>query len=262
MKPATATRASRRDAGRASTALARRNEYVERYYFCVEKVARLLARRLPASIDLGELRSAGALGLIEAATRFDPARGGSFEAFATIRIRGAMLDDIRLRDTLSRDMRRAARSIARAVATLTQRLGRPPVEAELAEHAGMSIDELRARRARVSDARVFGLDDVRRDLLERVRDERAADPQELYARRERLDRLATDIGALPPRMQQVLSLYYKESLNLREIGEVLGVTECRACQIHAEATSRLRDARRAAGDLKEVARARPHDEVA
>jgi RNA polymerase sigma factor for flagellar operon FliA len=122
----------------------------------------------------------------------------------------------------------------------------------VAEQLGVSVDELRAR-ARSSGARVFGLDDVRPDLLERVADERADDPQELYARRERLDRLAADITALPPRMQQVLALYYGENLSLREIGDLLGVSECRACQIHGEATKRLREARRAAGDLREAA---------
>jgi RNA polymerase sigma factor for flagellar operon FliA len=253
MREVSKTRASRRRAGGGAASLARRNEYVTRYYPYVEKVARILARRLPASMDFGELVSAGALGLVEAAERFDPARGESFEAFATPRIRGAMLDDIRLRDTLSRDMRRALRAISRGAGVLTQRLGREPLEQELAEHVGISLDDLRARRARQSGARVLGLDDVGRDLLERVADERADDPQELAVRRELCDRLAADIAALPPRMQQVLALYYKENLSLREIGLVLGVTECRVCQIHGEATKRLRDARREAGDLREAA---------
>jgi RNA polymerase sigma factor for flagellar operon FliA len=233
--------------------LERRDSYVALYYHCVEKVARLLARRLPATTELGDLISAGALGLVEAAARFDPARGESFEAFATIRIRGAMLDDIRVRDTLSRDTRRALRTINRSAGELTQRLGRAPGEEELADHAGMSLGELRARRSQLSGSRVLGLDDVGEDLLERVADERAADPQEVVARRQLLDRLAADIAALPPRMQQVLSLYYKDNLSLREIGQVLGVSECRVCQIHGEATKRLREARREAGDLQEAA---------
>ena len=242
--------ASRR---RRPATLERRDAYVTRYYPCVEKVAKILARRLPASTDIGDLISAGALGLIEAAQRFDPSRGESFEAFARIRIRGAMLDDIRVRDTMSRDMRRALRAIGSSTAILTQRLGRAPSEHELAQHLGISLDDLRARRAHLSGARVLGLDDVRPDLLERVADERADDPQELVARRELLDQLAADIAALPARMQQVLSLYYKENLSLREIGVVLRVTECRVCQIHGEATKRLREARREAGDFQEAA---------
>jgi RNA polymerase sigma factor for flagellar operon FliA len=162
-----------------------------------------------------------------------------------MRIRGAMLDDIRVRDTMSRDMRRRSRALGRGATALAQRLGRAPLEQELADHVGITLDELRARRAELAGARVLGLDDVGPDMLERVADERADDPHELAARRELLERLARDIAALPPRMQQVLSLYYKESLNLREIGLVLGVTECRVCQIHGEAMKRLRDAHRA-----------------
>jgi RNA polymerase sigma factor FliA len=233
--------APRRRKRRSSASVERRNQYVTRYYHCVEKVAKTLARRLPPSTDLSDLISAGSLGLIEAATRFDPARGESFEAFARIRIRGAMLDDIRVRDTMSRDMRRSWRVINRSTTVLTQRLARTPTEEEVADHVGVSLDELRVRRTQLSGARVIGLDDAGTDLLDRMADENADDPQELAARRELINRLAGDIGALPERMQQVLSLYYRENLSLREIGVVLGVTECRICQIHGEATKRLRE---------------------
>jgi RNA polymerase sigma factor for flagellar operon FliA len=227
---------------RTKTQLARRDAYVARYYHCVENVAKHLARRLPASTDFGDLISAGAMGLLEAASRFDPERGESFEAFARIRIKGAMLDDIRVRDSMSRDMRRAAKAIGRSTSHLTQALGRAPTEDELAEHVGLSVDELRARRTELAGARVVALDDAGADLLDRVADQNATDPQELVARRELLDRLAQHISALPLRMQQVLSLYYRENLSLREIGVVLGVSECRVCQIHGEATRRLRAA--------------------
>jgi RNA polymerase sigma factor for flagellar operon FliA len=242
MAPATETETPRRRRRQGGATLELRNTYVTRYYHCVEKVAKTLARRLPPSTDLADLISAGALGLIEAASRFDPARGDSFEAFARIRIKGAMLDDIRVRDTMSRDMRRAWRAISRSTSRLTQTLGRNPMEAELADDMGVTLDELRARRAQLSGARVIGLDDAGADLLDRLADENADDPQELAARRELLDRLADHIVCLPERMQQVLSLYYRESLSLREIGVVLGVTECRVCQIHGEATKRLRAA--------------------
>src|SRR5580692_7095634 len=126
MPPATEIETPRRRRRQASPSVTLRNEYVTRYYYCVEKVAKTLARRLPPSTELGDLISAGALGLIEAASRFDPARGDSFEAFARIRIKGAMLDDIRVRDTMSRDMRRAWRTINRSTARLTQTHGRNP----------------------------------------------------------------------------------------------------------------------------------------
>jgi RNA polymerase sigma factor for flagellar operon FliA len=252
MSEATGTFTVPRPKRRVSTGERRRNDYVTRYYHCVEKIAKILARRLPASIEFSDLLSSGAVGLIEAAARFDPARGESFEAFAKIRIRGAMLDDIRVRDTLSRDMRRTARAINRSTGALSQRLGRAPNEQELADDMGMSLDELRTRRTDLAGARVLGLDDVGPDLLERVADEGADDPQEQACRRELLDRLANDISALPERMQQVLSLYYKDNLSLREIGIVLGVTECRVCQIHGEAMKRLRRARGADGQPVEA----------
>jgi RNA polymerase sigma factor for flagellar operon FliA len=242
MNTATGTRTARPSKRRLSTKLTQRNEVVTRHYHFVEKIARHLARRLPPSIDLNDLISAGALGLLEAAARFDPARGESFEAFARLRIKGAMLDDIRVRDTMSRDMRRAWRAVARSTARLSQHLGRRPTEEEIAEDAGMSIEVLRARRAQWSGARVVGLEDAGDDLLDRLPDEGADDPQELASRRQLLDRLASHIAALPERMQLVLSLYYRDNLSLKEIGAVLGVTECRVCQIHGEATRRLREA--------------------
>jgi RNA polymerase sigma factor for flagellar operon FliA len=242
MPIATTTPTPRRRKNRLSATVERRNEVVTRYYHCVEKVARHLARRLPPTADLNDLMSAGALGLLEAAARFDPSRGESFEAFARIRIRGAMLDDIRLRDTMSRDMRRAWRVVTRSTARLSQQLGRRPTEEEIAGDAGMSVEALRARRSQWSGARVIGIEDAGADLLERLPDEGAEDPQELVARRQLIDRLAEQIRALPERMQQVLSLYYRENLTLKEIGVVLGVSECRVCQIHGEAMRRLRAA--------------------
>lgn len=153
-----------------------------------------------------------------------------------------MLDDIRIRDTMSRDMRRSWQAVARTTARLSQRLGRRPTEDEIAEDAGMSVEALRARRVQWSGASVIGIEDAGADLLDRLPDESAVDPQELAARRQLLDRLAAHIEALPERTQLVLSLYYRDNLNLKEIGVVLGVTECRVCQIHAEAMRRLRAA--------------------
>ncbi|HVZ75277.1 MAG TPA: RNA polymerase sigma factor FliA [Polyangia bacterium] len=247
MTGATAETATRRPTTKTRISFARRDDYVLRHYALVEKVAKRLARRLPASTDFGELVSAGALGLLEAAARFDSSRGESFETFARIRIEGAMLDDIRVRDTMSRDMRRQWRTLNRSLARLTQRLGRRPTEGELADELGVSVDELRARRKNMGGSRVIGFDDAGQELLERLADDRADDPQEIVARRELLDQLSQDIATLAPRTQHVLSLYYRENLSLKEIGVVLGVSECRVCQIHGEAMKKLR----AASDLRE-----------
>jgi RNA polymerase sigma factor for flagellar operon FliA len=219
---------------------ATRDEYVTKYYGCVERVARRMARRLPSHLDLDDLISAGALGLIEAAERFDPSRCDRFESFAEIRIRGAILDDLRTRDTLSRDMRRVANELRVASAKLANQLGRTPTEGDVATHLGVPIEEVYARRQKLSGSAVIGLEDADPAFADHAASEEAESPHDLVARRELHGRLADAIGALPERMQQILALYYMEGLSLRDIGAVLEVTESRVCQIHGEATRRLR----------------------
>lgn len=219
----------------------RRREYAAKFFPYIEKVARRLARRLPAHVEIDDLISSGVIGLMEAAERFDPKRVDRFEAFAEFRIRGAMLDDLRSRDTLSRDMRRLSNELREATRRLESQLGRTPDNAELAETLGLDVDELYARQQKLSGSSVVGIDDAGPDFLERTGDETSPDPFEVTAHRETLARLASGIDELPDKMQQVLSLYYIENLNLKEIGQVLGVTESRVCQIHGEATRRLRE---------------------
>jgi RNA polymerase sigma factor FliA len=228
-------KASKRDV------VTRRNEYAAKFFPYIEKVARRLARRLPAHVEIDDLISSGVIGLMEAAERFDPNRVDRFEAFAEFRIRGAMLDDLRSRDTLSRDMRRLSNELRDATRRLEAQLGRTPDHEEIAKRLGVGVDELYARQQKLSGSSVVGIDDAGPDLLERTGDQTAADPFEAASRRELLGRLVGGIGDLPEKMQQVLSLYYCDNLNLKEIGTVLGVTESRVCQIHGEATRRLRD---------------------
>src|SRR5437762_3335652 len=145
--------------------LVRRNAYVTKYYPLVEKVAKRVARRLPTHIALDELMSAGAIGLIEAAERFDPSRCDRFEPFAEIRIRGAILDDLRTRDTLSRDMRRISNELRRASAEVANQLGRTPEDCEVAGHMGVRVDEVYARQKKLSGASVVGLEDADPDFM-------------------------------------------------------------------------------------------------
>jgi RNA polymerase sigma factor FliA len=221
--------------------IARRNEYAAKFFPYIEKVARRLARRLPAHVEIDDLISSGVIGLMEAAERFDPTRVDRFEAFAEFRIRGAMLDDLRSRDTLSRDMRRLSNELRDATRRLEAQLGRTPDQEEIAKRLGVGVEELYARQQKLSGSSVVGIDDAGPDLLERTGDQTAADPFEQASRRELTERMVAGIGHLPEKMQHVLSLYYCDNLNLKEIGAVLGVTESRVCQIHGEATRRLRD---------------------
>jgi RNA polymerase sigma factor for flagellar operon FliA len=192
---------------------------------------------------------------MEAAGRFDTKRADRFEAFAYFRIRGAMLDDLRARDTLSRDMRRLSNELSGATRKLESELGRAPDQSELAKTLGLKINELHTRQQKLSGASVVGFDDAGPDFLERTSDSNSPDPFERTAHREVLARLVSAIDNLPERMQQVLSIYYCENMNLREIGQLLGVTESRVCQIHSEAKRYLRDTLSDIEDLHESAAA-------
>ena len=227
-------------ARRGAQALARRNSLATQHVGLVEKVAKRLARKLPRHVRMDELISAGMLGLLDASERFDPKRNDRFESFAEFRIRGAMLDDLRARDSLSRDMRRICNELSDATAALANQLGRAPSEGEVADSMGITVEEMRARQGKLSGQSVVGFDDADPAFMDRVADDGAASPYDLTAKRELFGQLVDHIEGLPERMQQVLSLYYCEDLNLKEIAAVLGVTESRICQIHTEATRRLR----------------------
>lgn len=229
-------------AGGDASALERRNAYVLKHHALVGKVAKRMARRLPSHVSIDDLTSSGMLGLIEAADRFDAERGQKFEAFAEFRIRGAMLDDLRLRDSLSRDMRRLCRELQDATQRLTQQLGRNPSESDVASFLGVTVAEVRHRESKLSGASLLGLEDADPRFFDHQADESIPNPYEATARREFFQQLGAHIDALPARMQHVLALYYCENLDLKEIGAVLGVTESRVCQIHREATTRLRKA--------------------
>src|SRR3954469_7752906 len=144
--------------------VARRNEYAAKFFPYIEKVARRLARRLPAHVEIDDLISSGVIGLMEAAERFDPKRVDRFEAFAEYRIRGAMLDDLRARDTLSRDMRRLSNELREATRKLESQLGRTPDQEERAEQLGLEVDELYARQQKLSGSSVVGIDDAGPDF--------------------------------------------------------------------------------------------------
>ncbi|MCU0674523.1 MAG: RNA polymerase sigma factor FliA [Myxococcota bacterium] len=224
---------------RQSSPRAQRDRLIAEGLPLVRRLAFRLARRLPPNVDVGDLIGAGSEGLVRAADAYDPARHASFAAYAEMRIRGAMLDELRSLDPMTRHGRRRLAEVTKAVQELTRTLGRAPEEAEVAGHLGLELDEY--RRLCEEAARVPALartGDIDPDVL--VQSD--SDVFTIVEERERSELLARAIDALPERSRMVLALYYQEQCTQAEIGKILGVTEGRVCQILGESAARLRAA--------------------
>ena len=217
------------------------DDLAAKYLPRVQRHAARIARKLPRHVQVGDLVSAGFCGLVDAFLRFDPTRMESFEAYIDHRIRGAILDELRHHDPLTRDQRAFVRSVSDARQSFSGREGRMPDERELAAELGVTlaryrhqVDRMHATAVR-SDATPFNEDEDR--PAEPANDS----PDAIASTRERNDRIACAMNTLAPRLRDVLRLHYHEGRTLREIGVVLGVTESRVSQIHGEAVIRLRE---------------------
>ena len=228
---------------------AARERLVVAYSPMVKFVAGRLGAGLPSHVDDVDLISYGLMGLIGAIERFEPERGIKFETFAMTRIRGAIIDELRSLDWVPRSVRSRAREIEAAQAKLEHELQRAPSEVELAGRLKMSEEDLQAALLEIANSSVYALDELwtvsdssgdQVSLLDTIADEAAPDPQEALATSEVKERLGEAIASLPEREQLVVALYYYENLTLREIGEVLGVTESRVSQLHTKAVMRLK----------------------
>jgi RNA polymerase sigma factor FliA len=226
-----------------------RERLVVAYSPLVKYVGGRMASGLPSHVEEADLISYGLLGLIGAIERYDPDREIKFETFAVSRIKGAIIDELRSLDWVPRSIRSRARTIERVHAKLENHLQRTPTEEELAAQLGMDVDEFRDALLEIANSSVLALDDLwtmadpgggQISLLDTIRDPAAIDPQEEIDATELKDRLAVAIESLPDRERLVIALYYYESLTLREIGEVLGVTESRVSQLHTKAVLGLR----------------------
>jgi RNA polymerase sigma factor for flagellar operon FliA len=217
-------------------------QLIERHAGLVKRIALHLLARLPASVQLDDLIQSGMIGLIEAGKKFDGSKGASFETYAGIRIRGAMLDEIRRGDWTPRSVHRNGRLVANTISDLESELGRDVKDIEIAQRLDITLDEYHHMVNEVSAGKVIGIEDlgVTEDVI--VADGQGQDnaPFEGMASAAFQKALAGTIASLPEREMLVLSLYYDDELNLREIGEVLSVSESRVSQIHSQAMVRLK----------------------
>ncbi|BBI47733.1 RNA polymerase sigma factor FliA [Vreelandella olivaria] len=218
----------------------KQNELLTQYMPLVRRQALTLQVRLPASIELDDLIQAGMVGLLEALGRFDATQGATFATFASQRIRGAMMDELRTRDWLPRSVRRSARAVDSAVRQLEQLLGRAPEENEIAQHLEMPLSEYQQLLNDTNSGQLLPFEELVADGGEPVSNELGNSPFEQLLDGQQRQTLIEAIEALPEREKMLMALYYQEELNLKEVGAVLGVTESRVSQLHSQAVSRLR----------------------
>ncbi|CAA9484322.1 MAG: RNA polymerase sigma factor for flagellar operon [uncultured Solirubrobacteraceae bacterium] len=226
-----------------------RERLVVAYSPLVKYVSGRMASGLPAHVDEADLISYGLVGLIGAISRFEPAREIKFETYAITRIKGAIIDELRSLDWVPRSVRARARSIERANAKLEHKLQRAPTDEEMALELGMTVQEFQDALLQISNSTIAALDELwtvsdasgdQVSLLDTLQDPDAPDPAAAMDQTDLKDRMADAIARLPEREKLVIALYYYENLTLREIGEVLGVTESRVSQLHTKAVLRLR----------------------
>jgi len=230
------------------------DELVRRHAPLVRRIAYHLMGRLPSSVDVDDLVQAGMIGLLEAARNYATDRSASFETYAGIRIRGAMLDELRRTDWTPRSVHRKAREVAEVVRQIEHETGADAEDAEVIRRLGINAMEYHQILADAASARLLSLaapDDAEGGISLDVVDQDGLAPYERVEQEGMRSALVDAIGSLPERKQLVMSLYYEQELNLKEIGAVLGVTESRVCQIHGQALIRLR-ARLASGREREA----------
>ena len=224
-----------------------RDAFTMEYAPLVKIIAMRLAMRLPSHIDVDDLINVGIAGLLESIDRFDVSRGVKIETYLTFRIKGAMLDELRRLDWLPRSVRQKARHLEEEFQTLEGILGRAPVEEEMAEHLGLGLEEYYKLINDASGTAVLSLEDMgfsrgedARNILECISDPNCVDPVAELDLKENKVILSKTIDELPEKEKLVLSLYYYEDLNLKEIGKVLGVSESRISQLHTQAILKLK----------------------
>ncbi len=227
-----------------------RDHMIRQYVPLVRRLAHHMIAKLPPNVELDDLIQVGMIGLSEALTRYEAAQGVQFETFATQRIRGAMIDELREGDWMSRGSRKSQKDIERAVQRVEQRLGRSAKESEIAAELGMDLTEYQDLLNKVRGTQLVYLEDMGggdedEGFLDRHTGDAEADPMQQLRDSRLRHALVEAIKSLPEREQYIMSMYYEKDLNLKEIAAVLGVTESRVCQLHSQSVARLRAKMRA-----------------
>ncbi len=224
-----------------------RDQLIMDYAPLIRFVAQRVASRLPSNIDLDDLISAGVIGLMDAIEKYDPSRDNKFKTYAEFRIRGAILDELRSQDWVPRSVRDKAKRIERTFARLEQELGRSATDIEVSEALDMPLDEYHELVGRVKAVTLLSIDELsgpsqydRKSLLECLENPQSKNPFLNLKSKGVRDLLMENIDLLPEKQKLVLSLYYYEELNLKEIGLILEVTESRVSQLHTQAVTKLR----------------------
>ncbi|MEZ4744212.1 MAG: FliA/WhiG family RNA polymerase sigma factor [Bdellovibrionota bacterium] len=224
-----------------------RDQLIMDYAPLIRFVAQRIASRLPSSIDIDDLISAGVIGLMDAIEKYDPSRDNKFKTYAEFRIRGAILDELRAQDWVPRSVRDKAKKIERMYAVLEQRFGRAVSDQEISEALGMDLEEYYSMVAKVKAVTLLSVDELagpnhgdRKSLLECLENTNSKNPFAQLKSKGLRDLLMQNIEELPEKQKLVLSLYYYEDLNLKEIGGILDVTESRVSQLHTQAVEKLR----------------------
>jgi len=222
-----------------------REAMLKQYVPLVRRLAHHMIAKLPPNVEIDDLIQVGMMGLAEALTRYQATQGVQFETFATQRIRGAMIDELREGDWMSRGSRKSQKDIEHALHRLEQKLGRTPLESEIAAEMGMDLDEYQSLLAKVRGTQLVYIEDMSHGddedgLLDRHADSPDVDPMNRLRDQRLRQALVEAIKVLPEREQYIMSMYYENDMNLKEIAAVLGITESRVCQLHSQSIARLR----------------------
>jgi RNA polymerase sigma factor for flagellar operon FliA len=223
-----------------------RNALIRQYQPLVRRLAHHMMAKLPASVEVDDLIQVGLIGLSDALSRFEASQGVQFETFATQRIRGAMLDELRENDWMSRGSRKSQKDIEVAMRKLEHILGRSPLESEIAAELGMSLPDYQSMLSKVRGTQLIYLEDMSRSgedddtYLDRHVGDPESDPLNMLRDQRLRQSLVEAIKGLPEREQFIMSMYYEKDMNLKEIAVVLEITESRVCQLHSQSIARLR----------------------